>query len=128
MNLFNTDKLWPMEPVKGQGCHIWDSDGIEYLDLYGGHAVISVGHCHPTYVAMLEKQIHNLGFYSNAVQNSLQRRLAENLGRLCGYPDYNLFLCNSGAEANENAMKLASFTTGRAQILACGKSFHGRTS
>ncbi|MCF0172571.1 MAG: aspartate aminotransferase family protein [Bacteroidales bacterium] len=128
MNLFNTYKLWPMEPVKGQGCHIWDSDGIEYLDLYGGHAVISVGHCHPTYVAMLEKQIHNLGFYSNAVQNSLQRRLAENLGRLCGYPDYNLFLCNSGAEANENAMKLASFTTGRAKILACGKSFHGRTS
>ncbi len=128
MELFKTYKLWPIEPVKGLGCKVWDKNGTEYLDLYGGHAVISVGHCHPDYVAALTAQIQKLGFYSNAVENSLQVTLAHKLGEACGYADYNLFLCNSGAEANENAMKLASFATGRSKILACGKSFHGRTS
>jgi len=117
-----------MEPVKGKRCRVWDSDGIEYLDLYGGHAVISIGHCHPTYQGMLTEQLGKLGFYSNAVQNSLQMQLAKELGEICGYPDYTLFLCNSGAEANENAFKVASFATGRAKVLAMGKSFHGRTS
>ncbi len=128
MELFKTYKLWPIEPVKGLGCKVWDSNGTEYLDLYGGHAVISVGHCHPDYVAALTAQISKIGFYSNAVENSLQVILARKLGEMCGYPDYNLFLCNSGAEANENAMKLASFFSGRSKILACGASFHGRTS
>lgn len=128
MDLFKTYKLWPIEPVKGKGCTVWDKDGNQYLDLYGGHAVISVGHCHPKYVAALTEQAGKLGFYSNAVENSLQKTLADKLGAICGYPDYNLFLCNSGAEANENAMKLASFTTGRSKILACSKAFHGRTS
>ncbi|MBO4557704.1 MAG: aspartate aminotransferase family protein [Bacteroidales bacterium] len=128
MDLFKTYKLWPIEPVKGLGCRVWDSKGIEYLDLYGGHAVISVGHCHPHYVKALTEQAGKLGFYSNAVENSLQTTLAAKLGEMCGYPDYNLFLVNSGAEANENAMKLASFVTGRSKILACGKAFHGRTS
>ncbi len=128
MDLFKTYKLWPIEPVKGLGCKVWDKEGIEYLDLYGGHAVISVGHCHPKYVAALTSQAGRLGFYSNAVENSLQVTLADKLGRSCGYPDYQLFLCNSGAEANENAMKLASFATGRSKILACSKAFHGRTS
>ena len=128
MELFKTYKLWPIEPVKGLGCRVWDKEGTEYLDLYGGHAVISVGHCHPKYLEALGSQAAKLGFYSNAVENSLQVTLAGKLGDICGYPDYNLFLCNSGAEANENAMKLASFTTGRSKILACGKAFHGRTS
>ncbi len=128
MNLFNVYPLWNIEPVKGEGCHIWDKEGKEYLDLYGGHAVISIGHCHPVYKKMLKEQIDNLGFYSNAVQNGLQRELARKMGELCGYPDYDLFLCNSGAEANENAFKLASFHTGRKKILAIGKAFHGRTS
>ena len=128
MELFKTYKLWPIEPVKGLGCKVWDKDGTEYLDLYGGHAVISVGHCHPKYLQALENQAAKIGFYSNAVENSLQKTLADKLGAICGYPDYNLFLCNSGAEANENAMKLASFTTGRSKILACSKAFHGRTS
>ena len=128
MDLCKTYKLWPIEPVKGKGCTVWDKDGNQYLDLYGGHAVISVGHCHPKYVAALTEQAGKLGFYSNAVENSLQKTLADKLGATCGYPDYNLFLCNSGAEANENAMKLASFTTGRSKILACSKAFHGRTS
>ncbi len=128
MELFKTYKLWPIEPVKGLGCKVWDKEGTEYLDLYGGHAVISVGHCHPMYLTALKGQAAKLGFYSNAVENSLQTTLASKLGAICGYPDYNLFLCNSGAEANENAMKLASFTTGRSKILACGKAFHGRTS
>ena len=128
MDLFKTYKLWPIEPVKGLGCKVWDKEGTEYLDLYGGHAVISVGHCHPKYVAALTSQAGRLGFYSNAVENSLQVTLAAKLGQSCGYPDYQLFLCNSGAEANENAMKLASFSTGRSKILACSKAFHGRTS
>jgi len=128
MKLFDVYPLWNIEPVKGQGCHIWDKEGREYLDLYGGHAVISIGHCHPTYNRMLKEQIDNLGFYSNAVQNGLQRELATRLGEMCGYPDYNLFLCNSSAEANENAFKVASFNTGRKRILAISKAFHGRTS
>ncbi len=128
MKLFDVYPLWNIEPVKGLGCHIWDKEGREYLDLYGGHAVISIGHCHPTYNRMLKEQIDNLGFYSNAVQNGLQRELATRLGEMCGYPDYNLFLCNSGAEANENAFKVASFNTGRKRILAISKAFHGRTS
>ncbi|MBP5504870.1 MAG: aspartate aminotransferase family protein [Bacteroidales bacterium] len=128
MDLFKTYKLWPIEPVKGLGCNVWDKDGTEYLDLYGGHAVISVGHCHPAYLNALQHQAAALGFYSNAVQNSLQTTLAKKLGETCGYPDYNLFLCNSGAEANENALKLASFATGRSKVLSCAKAFHGRTS
>ena len=128
MDLFKTYKLWPIEPVKGLECKVWDKFGTEYLDFYGGHAVISVGHCHPKYLKALQEQASKIGFYSNAVENSLQKTLADKLGAICGYPDYNLFLCNSGAEANENAMKLASFTTGRSKILACGKAFHGRTS
>ena len=128
MDLFKTYKLWPIEPVKGLGCKVWDRNGTEYLDLYGGHAVISVGHCHPKYLKALQDQAAKIGFYSNAVENSLQKTLADKLGAICGYPDYNLFLCNSGAEANENAMKLASFTTGRSKVLACTKAFHGRTS
>ena len=128
MKLFKTYKLWPIEPVKGLGCKVWDKDGAEYLDFYGGHAVISVGHCHPDYLSALTAQAGKLGFYSNAVENSLQTTLAAKLGATCGYPDYNLFLCNSGAEANENAMKLASFATGRSKVLACSKAFHGRTS
>ena len=128
MKLFDVYPLWNIEPVKGEGCHIWDKEGNEYIDLYGGHAVISIGHCHPTYCSMLKEQTDKLGFYSNAVQNGLQKELAEKLGQVCGYPDYDLFLCNSGAEANENAFKLASFHTGRKRILAIGKAFHGRTS
>lgn len=128
MNLFDVYTLWDIEPVKASGTKVWDSNGTEYLDLYGGHAVISIGHCHPTYTSMLHAQLDKLGFYSNAVQNSLQRELASLLGELSGYPDYSLFLCNSGAEANENAMKAASFQTGRKMILAIGKAFHGRTS
>lgn len=128
MNLFNVYPLWNIEPVKGEGCRIWDKEGVEYLDLYGGHAVISVGHCHPVYTQRLKDQADKLGFYSNAVQNGLQKELAAKLGEICGYPDYDLFLCNSGAEANENAFKLASFHTGRKKILAMEKAFHGRTS
>lgn len=128
MNLFDVYTLWDIEPVRASGTKVWDSNGIEYLDLYGGHAVISIGHCHPTYTSMLHAQLDKLGFYSNAVQNSLQIELAEELGNICGYPQYSLFLCNSGAEANENAMKAASFQTGRKRILAIGKAFHGRTS
>ncbi len=128
MNLFDVYPLWDIEPVKGKGCRIWDKDGKEYLDLYGGHAVISIGHSHPTYVGMVSEQAAQLGFYSNAVQNPLQKRLAQELGKVCGYPEYNLFLCNSGAEANENALKVASFHTGRKKILALNKAFHGRTS
>ena len=128
MDLFNVYPLWNIEPVKGEGCRIWDKDGVEYLDLYGGHAVISVGHSHPVYTKRIKDQVEKLGFYSNAVQNGLQKELAKKLGDICGYPDYSLFLCNSGAEANENAFKLASFHTGRKKILAMGKAFHGRTS
>ncbi len=128
MELFDVYPLWNIEPVKGEGCKIWDKNGVEYTDLYGGHAVISIGHCHPVYKQTLKDQIDNLGFYSNAVQNSLQKELAARLGEMCGYNDYALFLCNSGAEANENAFKLASFHTGRKKLLAIGKAFHGRTS
>lgn len=128
MDLFKVYKLWDIEPVKGLDTTLWDKDGVEYTDLYGGHAVISVGHCHPCYVKALTDQLGKLGFYSNAVQNSLQKDLASRLGRISGYDDYSLFLCNSGAEANENAMKLASFHTGKGKILAFGKAFHGRTS
>lgn len=128
MKLFDVYPLWNIEPVKGNGCKIWDKTGKEYLDLYGGHAVISIGHSHPIYKQMLKDQIDKLGFYSNAVQNELQKELAQRLGEQCGYPNYSLFLCNSGAEANENAIKLASFHTGRKKILALEKAFHGRTS
>ena len=127
MELFDVYKLWPIEPVKAKGLKIWDKDGVEYTDLYGGHAVISIGHCHDTYVNMLQEQLNRLGFYSNAVQNSLQRELAASLGRACGYEDFALFLCNSGAEANENALKLASFHTGKSRFIAFEKAFHGRT-
>jgi acetylornithine aminotransferase len=128
MNLFETYKLWDIEPVRGLDTTLWDKDGIEYTDMYGGHAVISVGHCHPHYVKMLSEQLSKLGFYSNAVQNGLQKELAAKLGRVSGYEDYTLFLCNSGAEANENALKLASFHTGKAKVLTFKKAFHGRTS
>ena len=128
MDLFNVYKRWNIEPVRGCGSTLWDAQGQEYLDLYGGHAVISIGHSHPHYVEAVSKQIAKLGFYSNAVQNSLQDTLARKLGVISGYPDYHLFLCNSGAEANENALKLASFHTGRSRVLAFGGAFHGRTS
>lgn len=128
MKLFETYKLWDIEPVRGLDTTLWDKDGVEYTDMYGGHAVISVGHCHPHYVKMLSEQLGKLGFYSNAVQNGLQKELAAKLGRISGYDDYSLFLCNSGAEANENALKLASFHTGKAKVLTFRKAFHGRTS
>ncbi len=128
MNLFPVYPLFPINIVKGRGCRVYDDEGNEYLDLYGGHAVISIGHCHPHYVEALTHQLHELGFYSNSVINRLQEQLADRLGRVCGYPDYQLFLINSGAEANENALKLASFHTGRSRILAASKAFHGRTS
>ena len=128
MKLYDVYPLFDINIVRGQGCSVWDDKGTEYLDLYGGHAVISIGHCHPHYVEMMQAQLGKLGFYSNSVQNELQVRLAERLGKACGYEDYNLFLVNSGAEANENALKLASFHTGRSRVLAAGKAFHGRTS
>ena len=128
MNLFDVYPLWDIEPVKGLDTTLWDKNGEVYTDLYGGHAVISVGHSHPHYVKMISEQLSNLGFYSNAVQNSLQKDLAARLGKICGYDDYALFLCNSGAEANENALKVASFHTGKAKVLAFRKAFHGRTS
>ena len=128
MNLFNVYPLFPINIVRGKGCRVWDETGQEYLDLYGGHAVISIGHSHPHYVEMLSTQLQQLAFYSNSVVNKLQSQLAERLGRACGYEDYSLFLVNSGAEANENAMKLASFHTGRTRILSIEKAFHGRTS
>ena len=128
MTLFNVYSLYPVEPVRGKGCFVYDAAGTEYLDLYGGHAVISIGHAQPDYVKAISEQAARLGFYSNSVENSLQTALAEKLGRASGYGDYSLFLCNSGAEANENALKLASFQTGRAKMLAFSKAFHGRTS
>lgn len=128
MKPFDVYPLYSVEPVRGRGCHVYDREGTEYLDLYGGHAVISIGHSHPHYVAAIADQVSKLGFYSNSVQNSLQVRLAEMLGKMSGYEDYSLFLCNSGAEANENALKLASFHTGRKRVLAFSKAFHGRTS
>lgn len=128
MQLYPVYPLFDINIVKGEGCHVWDSEGQEYLDLYGGHAVISIGHCHPHYVEKLTQQLNTLGFYSNSVINHLQEQLAERLGKACGYDNYQLFLVNSGAEANENALKLASFHTGRKRILAASKAFHGRTS
>lgn len=128
MEPFNVYSLYPVEPVRGCGSFVYDAEGTEYLDLYGGHAVISIGHAHPAYVRAVQEQVARLGFYSNSVENSLQRRLAELLGRASGYDDYGLFLCNSGAEANENALKLASFHTGRSRVLALSNAFHGRTS
>jgi acetylornithine aminotransferase len=128
MNLFDVYSLWNIEPVRAKGCRVWDRDGVEYLDFYGGHAVISIGHSHPVYVKAIQDQAVKIGFYSNSVINSLQTELAEKLGEQSGYPDYSLFLCNSGAEANENALKLASFHTGKKRIIAFSGSFHGRTS
>lgn len=128
MTLFDVYPLFDINIVKGRGCSVWDDKGQEYLDLYGGHAVISIGHCHPHYVEKLTEQLNALGFYSNSVINDLQRQLAERLGKACGYDDYQLFLINSGAEANENALKLASFKTGRTRVLSAAKAFHGRTS
>ena len=128
MNLFDVYPLFDVNIVKGKGCKVWDDKGQEYLDLYGGHAVISVGHAHPEYVSAISNQVATLGFYSNSVVNKLQQELAAKLGKACGYDDYSLFLINSGAEANENALKLASFTNGRTRILTLEKAFHGRTS
>ena len=128
MKLFDVYPLFDVNIVKGQGCKVWDDKGQEYLDLYGGHAVISIGHSHPHYVEKVTKQLQNLGFYSNSVINKLQSELAERLGKISGYDDYQLFLINSGAEANENALKLASFTNGRTRVLSAEKAFHGRTS
>lgn len=128
MKLFDVYSLYDIEPVRGKGNYVYTADGTEYLDLYGGHAVISIGHAHPRYIKAVSEQVARLPFYSNSVKNSLQQRLADLLGEASGYDDYQLFLANSGAEANENAMKLASFTTGRSKILAFDKAFHGRTS
>jgi acetylornithine aminotransferase len=128
MKVFDVYPLFPIEPVKAQGSWLWDNKGEKYLDLYGGHAVISIGHGHPHFVKSIEAQLHKISFYSNSVQNPLQDRLAEKLGEVSGYTDYQLFMCNSGAEANENALKLASFATGRKKIVAFKKAFHGRTS
>ena len=128
MELFNVYSLYDIEPTYGKGNYVYTEDGTEYLDLYGGHAVISVGHAHPHYVKAVSEQVAKLGFYSNSVENSLQEKFAEKLGKASGYEDYSLFLCNSGAEANENAIKLASFHSGKAKILAFSKAFHGRTS
>ena len=128
MKLFDVYPLFDVNIVKGQGCKVWDDKGQEYLDLYGGHAVISIGHCHPHYVEMMTSQLNKLGFYSNSVINKLQVQVAERLGKASGYEDYQFFLINSGAEANENALKLASFTNGRTRVLSAQKAFHGRTS
>ena len=128
MKLFDVYPLFDVNIVKGKGCKVWDDKGQEYLDLYGGHAVISIGHSHPHYIKKVTEQVSKLGFYSNSVINQLQTELAERLGKACGYDDYQLFLINSGAEANENALKLASFTNSRKRVLSCEKAFHGRTS
>ncbi|MGR3853817.1 MULTISPECIES: aspartate aminotransferase family protein [Chryseobacterium] len=128
MNLFNVYPLFNINPVKAQGSFLWDDKGEQYLDFYGGHAVISIGHNHPYYQNKLKDQLEKISFYSNSVQNELQTELAEKLGKLSGYEDYNLFLCNSGAEANENALKLASFHNGKSKVLYFSGSFHGRTS
>jgi acetylornithine aminotransferase len=128
MKLFDVYPLFDVNIVKGKGCKVWDDKGQEYLDLYGGHAVISIGHSHPHYINKVTEQLQKIGFYSNSVINKLQVELAERLGKISGYDDYQLFLINSGAEANENAMKLASFTNGRKRVLSCEKAFHGRTS
>ena len=128
MELFDVYSLFDVTPVRGQGCRIWDDKGQEYLDLYGGHAVISIGHSHPHYVQALTEQLNRIGFYSNSVVNPMQAELAHRIGKISGYEDYSLFLDNSGAESNENALKLASFHTGKERVIAFRKSFHGRTS
>ena len=128
MTLFDVYPLFDIAIEHGKGCNVWDTEGNEYLDLYGGHAVISVGHAHPHYVEAISNQVAKLGFYSNSVQNPLQKEFAHRLGKACGYEDYSLFLINSGAEANENALKLASFYNGRTRVLSLEKAFHGRTS
>ena len=128
MKLYDVYPLFDINIVKGEGCRVWDEKGIEYLDLYGGHAVISIGHAHPRYVENISKQVATLGFYSNSVVNTLQQRVAEKLGRISGYEDDNLFFINSGAEANENALKLSSFKNGKTRVIAFKKAFHGRTS
>lgn len=128
MNLFDVYTLFDVVPVRGKGCHVWDDKGNEYLDLYGGHAVISVGHSHPRYVQAITEQLNKIAFYSNSVINPLQSVLAQKIGELSGLADYSLFVCNSGAEANENCLKLASFHTGRSKVVAFRRSFHGRTS
>lgn len=128
MKLFDVYPLFDVTPVKASGSYLWDENGTKYLDLYGGHAVISVGHSHPHYVKRITEQLQNIGFYSNSVQIPIQNQLAEKLGQLSGYEEYNFFMCNSGAEANENALKLASFHTGRKKVIYFSKAFHGRTS
>lgn len=128
MNLFDVYSLFDVTPVEAKGCRVWDDKGQEYLDLYGGHAVISIGHSHPDYIKAITSQLSKIGFYSNSVINPLQEQLAGKLGKACGYEDYSLFLDNSGAESNENAVKLASFHTGKDRVIAFRKSFHGRTS
>jgi len=128
MNLFDVYPLFNIEPQKAEGCYIWDKEGNKYLDLYGGHAVISIGHSHPHYIKRISDQLNKIGFYSNSVQNPMQVELAQKLGEISGLVDYNLFLCNSGAEANENALKLASFATGKKKVVSFKKGFHGRTS
>ena len=128
MKLFDVYPLFDIEPVKALGSYVWDKNGIKYLDLYGGHAVISIGHSHPQYVQAITSQLENIAFYSNSVKIPLQEKLAEKLGKASGYEGYSLFLCNSGAEANENALKIASFHTNKKKVIAFGKSFHGRTS
>lgn len=128
MELFDVYPLYDLEPVRGEGHYVYDASGQAYLDLYGGHAVISIGHSHPHYVRRVQEQVAQLGFYSNSVRNPLQVELATQLGLLSGCPDYQLFLCNSGAEANENALKIASFHNGRSKVIAFRHAFHGRTS
>jgi acetylornithine/N-succinyldiaminopimelate aminotransferase len=128
VKLFDVYPLFPIEPVKAVGSWLWDKGGKKYLDLYGGHAVISIGHNHPHFVESLKNQLDKISFYSNSVKNSMQEKLADKLGQLSGYPNHQLFLCNSGAEANENALKLASFVNGRKKVIAFKKAFHGRTS
>src|SRR5436190_10905598 len=128
MKTFDVYPLFDIEPVKAEGIALWDKDGNKYLDLYGGHAVISIGHTHPHYVKKIKDQLDKIGFYSNSVIISAQNELAEKLGKLSGYEDYFLFLCNSGAEANENALQLASFHTSRKKVIAFSGCFHRRTS
>jgi len=128
MKLFDVYPLYNVTPVKAEGAYVWDENNTKYLDLYGGHGVISVGHTHPKYVKSITDQLNNIGFYSNSIQNPLQKELAEKLGRISNCENYNLFLCNSGAEANENALKLASFITGKTRVVSFKNSFHGRTS
>ncbi|MCX8677457.1 MULTISPECIES: aspartate aminotransferase family protein [unclassified Apibacter] len=128
MSLFDVYPIYSVTPVKASGCTVWDEKGDAYLDFYGGHGVISIGHSHPTYIKHLTEQINSIGFYSNSIINPVQEKLGNLLPQICGYPDYSLFLCNSGAEANENALKLASFHTGKSKVLAFKNSFHGRTS